>query len=318
MGFYKQFEYFDPQKGSLTDWRFPQASSVIYRARSIIRNRSRDEIFSIAEDADQIISAYFDQEKQSVLDAIKSDGRYDLLEGDEDRITGFKDEAADHYDVRNSENTSDLDALQEAMTSLFDPTLLEIEGLKEYEYFAVLALWLIGDFIQDYEHKYDFSQRKYIPRERNSIDAYDTAKAAKHLIDAMESVCYAEKLRDIERLEIKYQEKIEKIQAGKAIKIDKTDLDGIMEDLRKQIQSETQERRKEQSIKNNDIRHQTNRQIKKLVQDQFAQDPRRFNSAEKAARHFVDVLEKQGVSREQRTVATWIRETAKANGIRFR
>ena len=91
-----------------------------------------------------------------------------------------------------------------------------------------------------------------------------------------------------------------------------------MEDLRKQIQSETQERRKEQSIKNNDIRHQTNRQIKKLIQDQFAQDPRRFNSAEKAARHFVDVLEKQGVSREQRTVATWIRETAKANGIRFR
>ena len=203
MGFYKQFEYFDPQKGSLTDWRFPQASSVIYRARSIIRNRSRDEIFSIAEDADQIISAYFDQEKQSVLDAIKSDGRYDLLEGD------------------------------------------------------------------DYEHKYDFSQRIYVPRERNSIDAYDTAKAAKHLIDAMESVCYAEKLRDIERLELKYQEKIEKIQAGKAVKIDKTDLDGIMEDLRKQIQSETQERRKEQSIKNNDIRHQTNRQIKKLVQDQL-------------------------------------------------
>ena len=318
MGFYKQFEYFDPQKGSLTDWRFPQASSVIYRARSILRDRSREEIFSIAEDADQIISAYFDQEKESVIDAIKADGRYDLLEGDEDRVTGFKDEAAEHYDVRNSDNTSDLDALQEAIGSLFDPTVVVIEGLKEYEYFAVLALWLIGDFVQDYEHKYDFAQHKYIPRERNSLDSYDTAKAAKHLIDAMEAVCYAEKLRDIERLELKYQEKIEKIQAGKAVKIDKKDLEGIKEELRKQIQTESLERRREQSIKNNDIRHQSNRQIKKLVQDQFAQDPRRFNSAEKAARHFVDVLENQGVIREQRTVATWIREAAKAHGIRFR
>lgn len=318
MGFYKQFEFFDPQKGSLTDWRFPQASSVIYRARSILRDRSREEIFSIAEDADQIISTYFDQEKESVIDAIKADGRYDLLEGDEDRVTGFKDEAADHYDVRNSDNTSDLDALQEAIGSLFDPTVVEIKDLKEYEYFAVLALWLIGDFVQDYENKYDFAQRKYVPRERNSLDSYDTAKAAKHLIDAMEAVCYAEKLRDIERLELKYQEKIEKIQAGKAVKINKKDLEGIKEELRKQIQTETMERRREQSIKNNDIRHQSNRQIKKLVQDQFAQDPRRFNSAEKAARHFVDVLENQGVIREQRTVATWIREAAKAHGIRFR
>ena len=318
MGFYKQFEYFDPLKGNLTDWRFPQASSVIYRARSILRNRSGVDISNIAEDADQIISTYFDQEKESVLEAIKADGRYDLLEGDEDRVTGFKDEAADHYDVRNSDNTSDLDALQEAMGSYFDPTVLEIDNLKEYEYFAVLALWLIGDFVQDYEHKYDFGQHKYVPRERNSLDAYDTAKAAKHLIDAMESVCYAEKLRDIERLELKFQEKIEKIQSGKAVKINKADLDGIKEELRQQIQAESKERKREQSIKSNDARHKSNREIKKWVQEQFAQDPNRFMSAEKAARHFVDVLASQGTVREQRTVATWIREYAKANHIRFR
>lgn len=202
MGFYKQFEYFDPLKGSFTDWRFRDASSVIYRARSIIRDRSREEIVSIAQDADQIISEYFDREKESVIESIKSDGRYDLLEGDEDRITGFKDEAADHYDVRNSDNTSDLDALQEAMGSFFDPTVLDIENLKEYEYFAVLALWLIGDFVEDYEFTYDFAQRRHVPREKNSLDAYDTARAASHLIQAMEAVCYAEKLRDAERLEL--------------------------------------------------------------------------------------------------------------------
>ena len=204
------------------------------------------------------------------------------------------------------------------MGSFFDPTVLEIENLKEYEYFAVLALWLIGDFVRDYENQYDFAQRKHVPRPKNSLDAYDTARAANHLVEAMEAVCYAEKLRDIERLELRYQEKIEKIQAGKAVKINKADLDGIKEQLRKEILAETQERKRDQAVKNNDIRHKGNREIKQFVIDQFAQDPRRFMSAEKAARHFVDVLQEKGVSREQRTVAEWIREYARANGIRFR
>ena len=234
---------------------------MVYRARSILYGRTADQIFNIANDADQIITSYFDSEKDSVIEAIKSDGRYDLLEGDEDRITGFKDEASDHYDVRNSDNTSDLDALQEAMGSFFDPTVLEIENLKEYEYFAVLALWLIGDFVRDYENQYDFAQRKHVPRPKNSLDAYDTARAANHLVEAMEAVCYAEKLRDIERLELRYQEKIEKIQAGKAVKINKADLDGIKEQLRKEILAETQERKRDQAVKNNDIRHKGNREI---------------------------------------------------------
>lgn len=317
MGYYKQFEHFDPLKGNFQNWTFPQGSSIVYRARSILYGRTEKEIRAIAEDADQIISAYFDSEKHSVVEAIKADGRYELLEGDEDRITGFKDEAAEHYDVRTSENTSDFDALQEAMGSFFDPSTLEVENLREYEYFAVLALWLIGDCVEEMETHFDLSQMKRVKRANRTLDASDTARVARHLIDAMEAVCYAEQLRQIERTQNRYEKQIEKIQSAHKPLTDEEAM-RIRAEVLQQVEQDAKARRVEQAKENSRRRHQENNDVKQQVLDLWEQNTTQFPSAEKAGAYYVDVLAQRGIEREHRTVVGWIRARAKELGIRFR
>lgn len=317
MGYWRQFEYFDPLKGQFPSWPFPQGQSIVYRARSILHGRTSEQIREIASDADRIIEQYFDHEKESVLDAIKADGRYDLLEGDEDRITGFKDEAAEHYDVRTSENTSDLDALQEAMDSFFDPTCVEVENPLEYEYFAVLALWLIGECVDDLENKFDFTKMERVKRTDRQIDAHDTARMARHLLDAMEAVCYAERLRDVERTQNKYEAQIEKIRA-KHVALSDEEATRVRAEVLREVAEEARARRVEQSKENNRIRHQGNHDVKKLVLEMWEQNPTQFPSAEKAGAHYVEVLSQRGIDREHRTVVGWIRARAKELGIRFR
>ena len=60
------------------------------------------------------------------------------------------------------------------------------------------------------------------------------------------------------------------------------------------------------------------RNIKKMVLDLFDENPRQYSSAEKAADYYLEVLEKQNITRSHRTVADWIRERAREKGIRFR
>ena len=59
MGYWRQFEYFDPLKGQFPNWPFPQGQSIVYRARSILHGRTSEQILEIARDADGIIEQYF-------------------------------------------------------------------------------------------------------------------------------------------------------------------------------------------------------------------------------------------------------------------
>ncbi len=317
MGYWRQFDNFDPLKGQFPNWPFPQGGSIASRARSILYGRTVEQIREIASDADSIIESYFDNEKHSVLEAIKADGRHDLLEGDEDRITGFKDEAADYYDVRTADNTSDLDALQEAMDSFFDPTRVEIDNIHEYEYFAVMALWLIGDCVNDMENKFDFGKMDWVKRTDSAMDASDTAKISRNLIDAMEAVCYAERLRAVERTHGMYADQIEKIRAKHAALSD-DEAARIRTDVLREVTEQGRAQRVERSRENNRIRHQENHEVRKLVLEMWEKNPTQFPSAEKAGAHYVEVLSDRGINREHRTVVSWIRARAKELNIRFR
>jgi len=318
MGYHKQFDIFDPLEGQFSYWSYPQAFSVISRARSILRGRSAQQIKAIAEDASQIISSYFDSEKDYVIQQIKEDQRYELLEGDEDRVTGFKDEASEHYDVRTSDNTSDLEALQEAMGQFFDPSVFEdIDNLREYEYFAVLALWQVGDFVERVETVFDISQMKRVKRKDKKLDATDTAYAARCLIDAMEAVCYAERLREIERTQKRYEEQIQKIQSTRKL-ITEEDQARIRAEVRQEFEAEAKARRVAQAKENGKLAHRESYEAKAIVLEMWEKNPTQFRSAEKAGAHYVDVLAKRGFEREHRTVVGWIRTRAKELGIRFR
>lgn len=321
MRHFSQFEYLDPVKGEIPWAPFYEARNIAMRARSILRinNRSGADIQAIATDAAGLIEHYFDHEKEVKLEEIRRDGRYQLLETDENgRFIDFRSEAHDEYDIHTSDNTPSVDALMEALEWGFDPASIDLAEPKEYEYFAVAALCFLADYVRDLTHKIRIKPFGWVPRETKEYTPSEVASFGKKLLEAAEAVFLAEKYRDVDRVEAKYQAKIEKLQAGAATKITNADYERLREEIRQEIQQEAQIQRRERSEANNDIRHQENRSVKQSVLDDFAKSPRRFDSAEKAADHYVDFLENQGIKRSHRTVADWIREYARSNGIRFR
>jgi hypothetical protein len=72
------------------------------------------------------------------------------------------------------------------------------------------------------------------------------------------------------------------------------------------------------SKKLNDARHSPTRSAMNKAIEEWAKDPARFSSAEKAGLYFADWLAPQGFKYEPRTVTGWIRAHAKRIGIRFR
>ena len=321
MRHFSQFEYLEPLNGEVPRFPFTEASSIAWRARSILKGkgRSADDIQTIATDASALLEWYFDHEKETKIEEIRRAERYDLLETDEDgSVTGFNDEAYDEFDIHTSDNTPDIDALKEAIAWGFDPKSLELEDVKEYEYFAVLTLWVLSNYVRDLEFKVQLNPFKWVKREKKQYAPEEVAKFGKKLLEAAEAVAHAEKLKDIDRVEEKYEAKIQKIQAGESVAITKADLDRVRDELRNELQAEEEAERRQWSVANNQIRHRDNRDVKQFVLDQFAKDPRKFDSAEKAADHFVEVLEQRGTPRSHRTVADWIRAYARTNGIRYR
>jgi hypothetical protein len=318
MSYYDQFKYFDPVKGKLPYFPFHEANWIVSRARGVLYGRSDREIRLLAEDASQLIDFYFDNEKDASIEMIKSEGRYELLDGDEDgRYFSIKDEAHEHYDIRTSENTSDLDALKEALGSFFDPTTVDVNDVKEYEYFAILALWLVGDYAKALKLALDFKTMEYVKREPGTLDAFHTARLGQSLIAAMEAVCYAERMGDVERIRKRYDDRIHEIQETHK-PVTAEDIDRIRAEIRQQIEEDSKARQVEHAKELNQARHQGNNAIRKQVLDQWETNTTQFPSAEKAGAHYVDVLAKQGIEREHRTVVGWIRTRAKELGIRFR
>lgn len=318
MNYYNQFDNFDPTKDQLPYWPISEATNIAWRARSILRGRTKEEIKDIAQDASSIIDAYFESEKEAAIDLIKSDGRHELLEGDEDgRYYSIKSEAYEEYDIRDSDSTSNLDALQDAMNSFFDPTVVEVADLKDYEYFAAMALWYLGDYVKILNYELDLTAREFVKRPNKEYTNSDVSRMGSIVVQAMDAVSHAEKMRDTLRTEEKYEDRIKKIQAKQQV-FTPADMQKIREEIQKEINDEEKAQRKNWSDASNEVRHQPNRNIKKMVLDLFDENPRQYSSAEKAADYYLEVLQKQNITRSHRTVADWIRERAREKGIRFR
>ncbi len=318
MNYYNQFDNFDPLKTSLSYWPISEAGNIAWRARSLLHGRTISEIKEIAQDASSIIDSYFDNEKDRAIEEIKNEGRYDLLDGDEDgRYYSIKPEAYEDFDIRDTDTTTNLEALQDAMSSLFDPTVVEIKDLKEYEYFAVMALWFLGDYVKILNYQLDLKAREFVKRPNKEYSSSDVIRMGSIVVQAMDAVNYAEKMRDTLRTEEKYESRIKKIQANRQV-MSPADMQKIRDEIKQELIDEEKIQLKQWSSASNEIRHKPNRNVKKMVLDLFDENPRQYSSAEKAADYYLEVLQKQDIERSHRTVADWIRAHAKEKGIRFR
>ena len=67
MGYWNQFDNFDPLTGQVSYWPFPQNSGIVWRARNLLRQRTSEQIRHLASFSAQIVDDYFSQAKEDEI-----------------------------------------------------------------------------------------------------------------------------------------------------------------------------------------------------------------------------------------------------------
>lgn len=192
---------FDPIKEEISWAPFSEAREIAWRARYLLHGRSAQQVRWLAAELDSWIDAFFDSENDQAVDMIKNEQRFDLFESDEDgNIRGLRSEAFEEFDIKTKDNTHSIEAAKEVFESmdiLHDP---DIPDAKEYEYFAAMALSMIGGYIEDLESTFDIKQMKRVPRQNKNYLSHEVSMFARSLISAMEVVTYAESVKKLLQL----------------------------------------------------------------------------------------------------------------------
>jgi hypothetical protein len=307
---YSQFNDFKPLKDEVPYFPITEARNIAGRARSLLRinKRTEDDVQAIATDASQIMEAYFDHEKEEKLEEIQREKRWDLLNGDEDgNFLSFKSEAFDEFDIRTSNNTPTIDALIEGIDYCFDPASVEVKDVESYEYFAVLTLWFIADYLQGLETKFEFKQLKRVKRTDKKYTAEEVLQFGQKIFEAFEAVAHAEQLRAIKRVEEKYESKIQKILDDKS-KISKSASEKMSEEVRREIEEESKNDRREHAKKMAALSKKSrNESMDAVLAKWDGEPPLQALSAAKSGAKLSTWLGTQNLEFfEPRTVAEWV------------
>ena len=242
---------------------------------------------------------------------IEEAGRHDLIEtDDEGHFLSIRPEAGEDFNIRNDENTSKVEALEEALDSIFDPSCLEVKDAKEFEYLAAYSLSKIEDYVLHLDYDRDKISWKYKKKLSRDYKNVDKQQLGHILISAMDAVGCAERLREAARIKEKYEKKIDQLTQKPPQQ--------LVEKIRQDLLDEAKEKRKQDSVAKNDIRHERTRINKKIVFDEFEKDTTRFKSFEEAGEHCRSVLRERGWNLTNRTVVGYVRERAKQLGVRYR
>ena len=312
MFFFKQFETFDPLGEDVLAHPFTYLPEIAGRARSILRGRSKEQVVAMAERINSEIEGYFRDERELKIYCLRTDlepgseefNRFFDWDGGSaaNGMWLFKDHMEEELEIPTANNTSEVDALKTIIEKrdccMFlpegapEPEPEEYPEGKTVELFGVLALWLLADAVEWFKRGGESS----------------LSIAGEFAVKAMDAVCYAEHLREIEWL----------VAYGKT----KSDVE-LTEALRKQhseYHRVTLQEKSERAKELNKRRHAITNHAKEVATAEWEKSPSRFPSAEKAGIHFAERLESQGIvkSIEPRTVTGWIRAHAKQKGIKLR
>lgn len=196
MSFFQQFYCFDPKRGEPPYNPFSPLPDIVERAREILHSRSFDEIVAVAENIDGMISEFFRQAeegfKRTMLENypqpyVYSENHQDPEAAIDDLISqGLPVYGPSDYYYESEDNMSEVDALK-ACIDEYDIASEDFENAEQCEYFAVLALWLVGDCIGWMKSP----ENSKIPELLGILSA-----AGQYAILAMDAVCYAERLKN--------------------------------------------------------------------------------------------------------------------------
>jgi hypothetical protein len=184
------FSYTDPIKERFSFYPFSEANGIAWRARNILRGRTKEDVFELASHAAHIVEWYYDHEKESLKDQIIADGRVDLLVLDKyGHVESLMDEASDHYDIRDRDSVSELEALQEGIEQWFDPTSTDVSEPKDYELFAARALECLDDYVRKTKLTLDIKTFKFVERANSEFSSSDLKSMASTIMDALDVDC---------------------------------------------------------------------------------------------------------------------------------
>jgi len=238
MGYWNQFDNFDPLTGQVSYWPFSNSSGIVWRARNLLRKRSSEQIKQLASFSAQIVDEYFSQAKEDEIENLKRDGEWDYFDSDEDgNILDVNEERLSERDFPTAENTTEIDALTECIDGWSDVFGDGSANPEPFEYFATMALWKVADAVDRVTYSYDFKTNTYSKKDRKKLEAHDYTRAAASAIEAMEAICHAESLRDIERREKLFSEQIqaaEKHTSAKVLKANEAKWKSLQEQEAKQ------------------------------------------------------------------------------------
>lgn len=182
-----QFIHFDPQTGDVPDSVFGlQLPEIARRARAILKARSSDEIGDAAWQIDLVIDQFFDQLKRDAMACQDEDCEPDA-----------------ELEFPSRHAMGEVWAFKQCYRSMVSSDDVGFTGGKDYEYFAVLALWKIAEALDWLEYK---SPLFIATPEADPTEVlieqtkYSSGLAACCALEAMDATCYAEHLQWLETL----------------------------------------------------------------------------------------------------------------------
>jgi len=320
MGFWSQFENFDPQKSDVPYDPYIEATNITWRARSLLRQRTSAQIQDLASTASSSIDNYFEVEKDDEIARLVREKNDEFIEFDYEG-DGFswrlRREKEDELDIATADNTSEVEALKLCLDTWGELTGCEVPEPKDYEFFAAMALWNIGDYLRRRSHRHDFVDNKFMEIVIAKLDATDFRSLAEILFKALQAIGYAERLQREDELEKQCQKRIDKLELSKSAALDKL-AEAIRIEAVEQAKAEESQRRSQRAKELGHLSHQKTYEAKNIVLPLWEANKSSFNSAEKAGLHYADWLAKEGFKYEPRTVTSWIRAYAKEKSIRLR
>jgi hypothetical protein len=326
-----QFQEFDPVSGYVSEHPFSRLPEIASRSRSILIGKKAAQIESALKRVNSEIDRFFSDLKYQAVEELTIKFNNDpetyqeFFEWDGGTAANgrwlYRNDMDEELDVPTAQNSSQVEALKtiiEHRDSCFflpkgepEPEPDHWPEGRTHELFAVLALGLLANCLQ------------WTSRGHGSASLSIAGECA---LEAMDAVCFAEHLREVEWLE-----QFHKRQLLEASVSQEAQLGDMREAVRKSLIAEQiaheQEKQATRSEMMNAARHQSTNAARELVCKDWEKKFRDFPSAEKAGIHYAEWLEKKSIGYQSkgkqvfyqpRAVTGWIRQYAKEKGIKFR
>lgn len=271
--YFQQFEHFDPLTGDIPAYPFAYLPNITARARHLLDGRKTKQIIAAAIFIDW--TAYQETERIKKLLSKESENLKDemMIVDEDDYMYAFK-QCYKQYTLND------------------DP---EFPDGSDYEYFAVLALWLVADAVDVLEYErleLNEALTRLTPKENqldtDNLTITDDMKinwlimGGDFSMKAMEAVCYAEHLWEIAELQ--------------------KQPDSLNSDFEKMIEARAIEKitykKREAALKGHKRDHQQQADALEIY-EKIKDD---FNSINAAAKEIAKTIH-----REPDTIAKWIR-----------